>query len=341
MTTSRTKSLFAAALVGALALTSRAQQGASPQDPALDNLVHEPGYKTAELGSLGAVVERGTGPVDMVLISGFGLGASAFERFMERNADRYHMLAITLPGFEGTAAPPMPPAGTSYGDQTWTRAATDAVFRLIEERKLRRPVLVGHFLNGTQVAAQVAIGHPSLVRGVILLAGSPRFEPVEAMPYWPQHLTPDQKIAMVDNGLAPRWFKTITRTTWVTNNFVASDFSTDESHGKTFADRANAPPLPVLIRYLCEFHASDVAAALAHSTVPVLMVQPSFTQALRSEKARSYLVSYFQQPWQGVFDQRAKTTVSYLDDAGILVMDDKPGEVDKLIAKFLKKTARP
>ena len=317
-----------------------AQQGAAPQDPALDNLVHEPGYKTADLGSLGAVVERGKGPIDMVLISGFGLGASAFERFMERNAKRYHMLAITLPGCEGTAAPPMPPAGTSYGDQTWTAAATEAVVRLIKERKLRRPVLVGHFLNGTQVAAQVAIDHPALVRGVILLAGSPRFEPIEAMPYWPQGLTLEKKVAMVDSGLAPRWFKTVTRTAWVTNNFVATDFSTDEAHGKTFADRANAPPLPVLIRYLCEFHASDVAPALAHSTLPVLMIQPLFTEALRSDKARSYLVSYFRQPWQGVFDDRAKTTVSYLDDAGILVMDDKPGEVDTLIAVFLKTLAR-
>ena len=157
--------------------TAIAQQGQAPQDPSLDNLVHEAGYKTAEPGSLGAVVEAGKGPIDMVLISGFGLGASAFEGFMQRNAKRYHMLAITLPGFEGTAAPPMPPAGTSYGDQTWTRAATGAVVRLIKERRLRRPVLVGHFVNGTQVAAQVAIDEPALVRGLILLAGSPRYEP--------------------------------------------------------------------------------------------------------------------------------------------------------------------
>src|SRR5258705_447406 len=124
-------------LVIALGLAARiaiAEQAPAPTDPSLDNLVHDAGYKTAVLGSLGAVVERGRGRIDMVLISGFGLGASAFEGFMQRNAKRYHMVAITLPGFEGTAAPPMPPAGTSYGDQTWTRAATSAVVRLIKER---------------------------------------------------------------------------------------------------------------------------------------------------------------------------------------------------------------
>jgi pimeloyl-ACP methyl ester carboxylesterase len=326
--------------LGLVAGTAIAQQAEAPTDPALDNLVHEAGYKTAELGSLGAVVERGKGRIDMVLISGFGLGASAFQGFMQRNAKRYHMLAITLPGFEGTAAPPMPPAGTSYGDQTWTRAATNAVVRLIKERRLRRPVMVGHYLNGTQVAAQVAIDHPELVSGLVLLAGSPRYEPATASPNWPQGLTLEKKVPMVDKGLAPRWFKTVTRTTWVTNNFAATDFSIDEAHGKTFADRANAPPLPVLIRYLCEFHASDVAPALAHATVPMLLIQPLFTEALRSDEQRSYLASYFKQPWQGVFDNRASVKVSFLDNAGILVMDDKPRDVDRLISVFLKKSTR-
>jgi pimeloyl-ACP methyl ester carboxylesterase len=322
------------------ARTAFAQEGAPPQDPSLDNLVHEAGYKAGEPGALGAVVERGKGPIDMVLISGFGVGASAFDGFMQRNAKRYHMIAITLPGFEGTAAPPMPPAGTSYGDQTWTRAATDAVVRLVKERKLRKPVLVGHFINGTQVAVQAALHDAVQARALVLLAGSPRYEPVDVTPYWPQGLTLEKKIAMVDGGLAPRWFKTVTRTTWVANNFRATDYSVDEAHGKTFADRANAPPLPVLIRYLCEFHASDVGPALAKATVPTLLIQPLFTEALRSDAKRSYLTSYFKQPWQGVLDNRARSSAVFLDDSGILVMDDKASDVDRLIADFLKRSGR-
>jgi len=324
-------------LAAGAALAQPAPPAEPPQDPKLDNLVHEAGYKTAELGSLGAVVERGTGPVDMVLVSGFGVGASAFEGFQQRNAERYHMLAVTLPGFEGTAAPPMPKAGTSYGDQTWTRAATEAVFRLIQERKLKRPVLVGHFLNGTQVAARLARDHPELVRALVLLAGSPRFEPVEATPYWPKGLTLDKKVAMVDTGLAPRWFKTVTRKTWVGGNFVGSDYSIDEARGKRFADRANEPPLPVLIRYLCEFHASDVALDLAASKLPLLLIEPSFTAALRADPKRTYLAGYFKEPWQGLFKDRPKSETIFLEDAGILLMDDKPAEVDGAIAAFLSR----
>jgi pimeloyl-ACP methyl ester carboxylesterase len=186
----------------------------------------------------------------------------------------------------------------------------------------------------------VAIDPSVRARGLILLAGSPRYEPVEETPYWPKGLPLDKRVVMVDSGLAPRWFKTVTRATWVSNNFLATDYSADEAHGKPFADLANAPPLPVLIRYLCEFHASDVAPSLAHSKLPMLLIQPLFTEALRSDAKRSYLASYFKQPWQGVFDDRAGVAASFLDDAGILVMDDKPGEVDQRIAQFLKKSSR-
>src|SRR5262249_10352369 len=119
-----------------LLLLSQSPPSEPRQDPTLDNLVHAEGYVAAKPDTLGAVVERGKGPIDMVLVSGFGCGASVFEGFMRRNAERYHMLAVTLAGFEGTAAPPMPAAGTSYGAQTWTRGAITAVTNLIAERKL-------------------------------------------------------------------------------------------------------------------------------------------------------------------------------------------------------------
>src|SRR5262249_26309965 len=100
--------LKSAPLAIALLIAARTLAQPAPQDSTLDNLVHAPGYVTAAPGTLGAVVERGRGPIDMILVSGFGVGASAFDGFMKRNAARYHMFAITLPGFEGTAAPPMP-----------------------------------------------------------------------------------------------------------------------------------------------------------------------------------------------------------------------------------------
>jgi pimeloyl-ACP methyl ester carboxylesterase len=305
------------------------------QDSTLNNLVHAPGYVTAAPGTLGAVVERGKGPIDMVLVSGFGVGASAFEGFMKRNASRYHMLAVTLAGFEGSAAPPMPDSGTSYGAQTWTSEADDALVKLIRDRKLKRPVLVGHFLNGTQVAMRVAMEHPDLVRAVVLLSGTPRYEPAKPLRFWPQNLTLDQKVKAVDQYLAPRWFKTVTRETWVKGNYTAADYSVDSTLGARFANRANDPPLPVLIRYLCEFHASDMWPVLDSLRCPLLVVMPHFTPKLRADSTKTYLDSYFEYSWRGKLDGRPKTESLLVDDAGILVMDDQPAIVDRKVAAFL------
>jgi len=313
-----------------------AGQPAAMQDSTLNNLVHPPDYVPAALGTLGAVVERGRGPVDMILVSGFGLGASAFEGFMGRNAARYRMFAVTLPGFEGTAAPPMPPPGTSYGEQSWTRAAVDAIVRLIRERHLERPVLVGHFINGSQVAMRVAVEHPELVRSLVLLAGTPRYEPVTTTRFWPRDLTLEQKVKAVDQFSAPRWFKTVTRETWVRNNFVATDYSVDPARGRRFADEANAPPLPVLIRYLCEFHASDLWPELARLQRPLLVIQPHFTAGLRADTTRAYLAGYLEEPWRGRLEGRPHTDSAVVDSAGILVMEDQPSIVDRKIAEFTK-----
>jgi pimeloyl-ACP methyl ester carboxylesterase len=315
-------------------------QPAAAQDSTLDNLAHESGYVTTPIGSLGGVVERGNGSTDMVLVSGFGLGASVFDGFMNRNAGRYRMFAVTLPGFEGTAAPPMPAPGTSYGDQTWTRAAIDAVARMIRLRKLARPVVVGHFLNGTQIAMGVALRHPELVRGAVLFAGSPRFEPARAVPTWPRGLTLERKIRAVDRYLAPLWFKTVTRDTWVKGNFVASDYSVDSARGARFANRANAATLPVLVRYLCEFHASDLWPDLERAQPPLLVVQPAFTAALRADSTRSYLQSFFEEPWRGRLEGRARTEALVVDSAGILVMDDQPAVVDRAVEAFVRRLGR-
>jgi hypothetical protein len=117
--------------------------------------------------------------------------------------------------------------------------------------------------------------------------------------------------------------------------FPATDYSVDSSRGKKFAHRAGAPPLPVLIRYLCEFFASDVAPGAARLQRPLLLIRPLFTEVMRANAKRIHLASYFGEPWRDAFENRADTTMSFLDGAGILSMDDKPGEVDRLMAGFL------
>ena len=110
--------------------------------------------------------------------------------------------------------------------------AADAVATLIRERKLKRPILVGHSFNGSQVVMRRRRSPGAGSRG---RCSSPAraavSEPVEAGGQWPKNLTLEKKIQMTDQYMAPRWFKTVTRDTWVTNNFKADDYSTDSKRG--------------------------------------------------------------------------------------------------------------
>jgi pimeloyl-ACP methyl ester carboxylesterase len=183
---------------------------------------------------------------------------------------------------------------------------------------------------------RVALAHPGQVRAVVLLAGTPRFEPVTASRYWPRNLTLEQKVQAVDRFSAPRWFKTVTRQTWVNGNFVASDYSVDLVLGRRFADLANQPPLPVLVRYLCEFHASDLWPDLRRPRPALLVVQPGFTESVRADTTRNYLQGYFQEPWRDRLGGPATETM-LVGNAGILIMEDQAATVDRKIADFLKR----
>jgi pimeloyl-ACP methyl ester carboxylesterase len=305
------------------------QDRSMEQDPSLDNLVLPEGYETSPLGTFGHVDERGEGPVPMVLVPGGGFGWEVFESFMEANRSEYTMYAVSLAGMGGTQAPPMPPEGTSYGEQTWIRGAVTALVELIEPIEgegLDRPVVVGHFLEGTQVGLRMAIDHPELVRGVVLLSGSP----VLASPE--RRFTVEERIRYQDEYMAPEWFKTVTRRTWNDNNFPPESYSRDEERGARLFDRVSRGPLPVFIRYLLEFWASDLTTELDDVDVPVLVLKPDFEEKVLEQNP--WLAYYFTDSWDGM-DRFPKLSLRTVNDAHIFVWHDRPRLVDEAIDEFV------
>jgi pimeloyl-ACP methyl ester carboxylesterase len=128
---------------------------------------------------LGHVEVRGSGPTPIVLVSGPTLDWRYWEGFMDRNAERYTMYAVTLPGMSGTAAMPMPapwrpadraarqdpPMGTP-----WLDNAVEAVADMMIERCPGPAVVMGHAMGGT-LALRLGIEHPKLVSAVVSLEG--------------------------------------------------------------------------------------------------------------------------------------------------------------------------
>jgi pimeloyl-ACP methyl ester carboxylesterase len=326
----------AAALVLFLAASELdAQSGAFQQDSTLNNLEHPAGYGTSELGVIPEVVRRGTGPIDVLLIPGWGFGAEVFEEFMRANESRYRMVAVTLPGFGGTAAPPMPPAGISYGDATWTRAAQDAIARLITSERLRKPIVIGHFIVGTQIALRVAIDHPELVGGLLIVGGEPmRYVPSRRDSTGKTPMSRQERVEGMDGYVGPRWFKTVTKETFDANNYAPAQYSRDSARAMTLWRKSSAVPLPVMIRYLCEYMAMDLSDDFARLSVPVRVMIPGFAQEILADPKQSYVKQLFIDSWENARKQNSLLVLRTVPSSGVFITDDQPDVVRAAIAEL-------
>ncbi len=102
----------------------------------------------------------GTGP-DLVLLHGWGMNAGVWQPVLDSLAARHRVTALELPGH---GASPFDPSRTSLRD--WAGACLAVA--------PREAVWVGWSL-GAQVALQAALDEPARVRGLVAIAGTPRF----------------------------------------------------------------------------------------------------------------------------------------------------------------------
>jgi len=302
------------------------------QNPALNNLVDPPGYPTAPLGTLGEVVRAGKGTQPMILIPGLGFGAHVFDELMTQLADRYKMYAVTLPGFGGTAAPPAPAEAISFGKQTWTDAALAGIEKLIAEEGIRNPILVGHWLTGTQVALRLAMKHPRDVKAVVILAGAARLhfsdtKRNEAMK------DPEKRASLVD-VFANRWFKTVTRETWDDNNFLPGDYAVDPVRGLRLWREAARPDLHTWVRYLCEFNAQDITLSIPELAVPTLFLEPGL-EGLPFDPGQNYMEGYTHASWGASRENNAAIQVKTIPGSRACLWFDKPEETRQAVVTFL------
>lgn len=319
-----------------LALAPAALAGQEPsmaQDPTLDNLKLPPGTEPATPGTLGAVRRLGEGKRAMLLISGLGFGDGIWTEFMERHRAEYTMYAITLPGFGGTKPLPMPPAGTSYRDTPWTRSSVRAIEALLDKESIRRATIVAHWALSTQIALRLALDHPDRVEAVVLIAGPLRsyYEQFPEMKSW----TLEERGHNADS-MAEHWFKTVTRHTWDDNNFMSYDYAVNPRRGLFLWREAQAPMLPVWIRYLLEFYSIDPSAELPKLEVPTLVVQPGFDDpAFYVEEGKNYMRNLCLDSWRDAAKLNGRLQFVTIPRSRLFVMYDQPEMLDRVLATFL------
>jgi pimeloyl-ACP methyl ester carboxylesterase len=303
------------------------------QDPALNNLRHAGGTVTAAANTLGRVRQVGTGPRRMVLIPGLGFGDGIWTEFMERHKAAFTMYAVTLPGFGGTAPPAMPPEGSRFADRPWTVSATTAIRDLLDREKIDRVTLVAHWALATQLALQLALDQPGRVEAVILIGGPLKsyYENPPGMLSW----SAAQRAGYAE-GMGQKWFKTVTRQTWDDNNFMSYDYAVHPRRGLFLWREAQAPSLPVWIRYSLEFYTIDQSASLATLAVPVLVVQPGFDDpGFQPEPGWNYMRNLCLDSWKGVAGTNPRLEFVTIPQSRLFVMFDQPDALDRAIAAFL------
>ncbi|MFN7927348.1 MAG: alpha/beta fold hydrolase [Blastocatellia bacterium] len=125
------------------------------------------GNATTPPGQFGAVEKQGRGAIPMILLADANTDWTLYKSFMERNASRYTMYAVTLPGCGDSPLPPAPSVYVPGATPLWDNVVQGLV-KLIAQHKLDRPVIVGTQASG-YAAARMALAYPDKTRAIVLL----------------------------------------------------------------------------------------------------------------------------------------------------------------------------
>lgn len=316
-----------------------AQERSRAQDPTLNNHHHPPGTATTPLGTLGRVDKTGTGPRHVLLLPGLGFGAGIWADFARRHSTEFTMYAVTFAGFGGTAPHPLPDTPAPYTEQMWTHSVMRGLVGLLDAERIQKVTIIAHWALATQVALRLALDHPDRVDSVVIIGGALKsvFESVPGMNTW----TPAQRAANTE-ALGKGWFTTVTRTTWDDNNFMPYDYAVNPRRGLSLWREAQAPSLPVWIRYLLEFYAVDLSEELRGLKVPTLVVTPGFDDpAFYVEPGFNYMRNLVIDSWQGA--ERLSPHLSFvtLPQSRLFAMFDQPEALDRVIGEFLGRLDQP
>lgn len=269
----------------------------------------------------------------MILVPGLGFDARVFEDFMKANENEFTMYAITIPGFGTTHAPPMPDTSVSYGEQTWNKGIIEGLLRLIEKEHLHKPVIAGHFVLGAQVALRMAIEHPGQTGALIILGGPARFI---VMQQGKLAVPPLQKIIeYTDKVTSKTWFLHMRKEFFDAGNFVKEIYSLDKKTGEQLWNEAASVPLPVAVRYSCEYFASDLLSAVKEIQCPVLVLRAGLTDSLTATASfKNWIGPQLFDSWDIAIKENPSIQVKNIGGSGTFVWKDQPAETYSAIKTF-------
>lgn len=160
-------------------------------------------------------------------------------------------------------------------------------------------------------------------------------------------LTPEQKEKFVEVYWARSWFKTVTKKTWIENNYQAEDYCKDSTTGKQLCKTSGEVPLQVLIRYYLEYMTYDINTKYRELKVPTLILIPDFkgltlapdssAKASSANRPKQFLKYYHQESWKSAKESgNPLLRFETVPDTRIFMWYDNPKETYSAIDNFLK-----
>jgi predicted TIM-barrel fold metal-dependent hydrolase len=314
----------------------RPERGLREIDVTRNNLVLPAGDSPLGDGEPPSIVRRGQASGrTFILVPGVFSGAGAFDPFIERHASDARFYIVTPPGLNGTRPRPMPPAGTSYGERTWTRRLERDILDLIRRERLDRPVVVSHGFPGSLAVTSIAANHPDAIGGAIEIAAMPPQPlPSPRDPTGKTLITPEDRVRLQDEFWGPKWFKYVTPETWENNNYRAPMFQVDAARGEQVRRQIEQSSLPVKVRYLTESNGTDDGADIRRIAIPLLALRPGFNESILADSANRWFKTSFVDAWSA-FSANPAIHLTTVADSGVLVFHDQLRAADEAIVAFL------
>jgi pimeloyl-ACP methyl ester carboxylesterase len=250
----------------------------------------------------------------LVLIPGLASGGWVWQETVRAFSADHAVYVLTLPGFDGRPAAP----ANAFA------AARAAVAKLIEQRRLDKPVIVGHSLGATMAIA-VAEDKPAQVGGVVAIDGLPVMPGTEALPPGDRSRYAagmKARLAGQSQAIFASQQQGYMRTIGVMDMGKADDIA---------QLTARSDPASVG-QYAADDLELDLRPGLKDIQAPVLVLVPYFdADAGQQGLTANAKAEYYRSLMQGA----AKVEVATVAPARHFAMIDQPQQVNDAIRKYL------
>lgn len=283
----------------------------------------QPAAPVERVGTLQVERHGAHGPA-VILIPGLEGGPWVWQRNIEQLQKNHVVYAVTLAGFDGVPAP----AG---GGNLFDRADA-SLLQLIRQRKIDRPVLVGHSLGGT-LALRFAGEHPELVSGVVAVDGLPIFPGMERM-------SAEQRKAMAErmrqqlSAATPEQFRAQAL------GYMQKIGVIDPKLAARYAPMNARSDIKASAQYMAEDLAFDGREGLKHANVPILEVSPYYAPDFENSPMRmseAQKTAYY----QSLLANAPDATVVSISPSRHYAMLDQPVKFQQLLDGFLARVGAP